>query len=333
MEDAFKIEDSNFQHEYLRITMGYYQSHYASTAMGSTASQVYGKYIHYKKWLENRMRESLISKTAIGLPALEPGPFNDHSLIGRDIFEKIFKRSRLSDFFRVPAPRQKGRFWYDINDKDTDIPEKVVRISEISISQTRRATEADFPAIHDRISTISDEKAAAYRYFINDVISHVNQMKKHHQDLHKSHERSLDHYELLELADRFMLWLNWKNNSLPLIAYQAIPQISRSNQPESNLPTQNLIALICLYKGIIVTRKNGDEIARAYGHQSGIKIYNRYIHYSTRSNLVGDELTSVKNKNKLKLFEDLINHLQDQPDALTRAKQDIAEFKQGAALD
>ncbi|GAB2972045.1 hypothetical protein GCM10027049_02100 [Mucilaginibacter puniceus] len=326
MESAFKCEDSDWKHEYLRITMGYYDTHFANMAMGSTVSQVYGKYFHYKRWLENKMRESFVPK-ANGLPSLDLGQFNDSSLISRELFEKLFKRSRLSDFFRVPAPRHKGRFWYDINDKDTDKPEKVVRVSEISIAQTRRATEADFPQILKRISAGHDPESGGYSYFLNDVYEHVAQMKAFHQDLHQSHERAADHYQLLNLADHFVEWLKQNGGKIPVL-----PPTRKQGKPKR--PSQIVIALLYLYKReVIVTRTNADEIGKAYGHNTGGKIYNFFSRYSTRNKLVGAELTDTINYNKLKNFEQVIVLLQDFPDALSRAKTDMAEFKRNAGFD
>lgn len=326
MEIAFKREDNIWEHEYLRINMGYYDTHFASMAMGSTASQVYGKYIHYKKWLENRMRESFVPKTT-GLPSLDIGQFNDNSLISRDLFEKLFKRGRLSDFFRVPAPRRKGRFWYDINDKETDKPEKVVRVSEISITQTRRATVADFSQILLRISAGHDPESSGYAYFLNDVYGHLAKMKTFHQDLHQSHERGKDHYQLLELADSFVEWVKQNSGKIPA-------QSSSKKQVKPKRPSQIVVALLYLYKReVVVTRANADEIGKAYGHNTGGKIYNFFSLYSTRNKLVGAGLTDTINNNKLKNFEQTIVLLQDFPDALSRAKTDIAEFKRNAGFD
>ena len=326
MEIAFKREDNVWEHEYLRITMGYYDTHFANMAMGSTASQVYGKYIHYKDWLENKMRESFVPKST-GLPSLDIGQFNDSSLISRELFEKLFKRSRLSDFFRVPAPRRKGRFWFDINDKETDKPEKVVRVSEISITQTRRATEAEFPQILRRISAGHDPESSGYPYFLNDVYEHVAKMKAFHQDLHQSHERAKDHYQVLELADTFVEWLKLNGGKIPF-------QTSSKKQVKPKRISQIVIGMLYLYKReVVVTRANANEIGKAYGHNTGGKIYNYFSRYSTRNKLVGVELTYTINNNKLKNFEEVIVLLQYFPDALSRAKRDMAEFKRNAGFD
>jgi phage-related tail protein len=89
-----------------------------------------------------------------------------------------------------------------------------------------------------------------------------------------------------------------------------------------------------LYKReVVVTRTNADEIGKAYGHNTGGKIYNFFSRYSTRNKLVGAELTDTINNNKLKNFEQVIVLLQDFPDALSRAKTDMAEFKRNAGFD
>lgn len=329
IDAAFASPTHNYQHEYLRIVNGYYDNHRCEQAMGSIAAQVYGTYILYKKWLEERLSESFIAQKSKGLPMLEPGPISDNALLSRETYELLFKRSRLSDFFLVPAPPLAGRFWYDINDQATSDPSRVVRVSEINISQTKRAKESDFVAIHDRVSIIGNTSTAAYRYFIADLIECIKTMVVYHQTLYKPEEREQDHYELLELADRFLSWLESK-----IILCTGLDSDGQTTVVKRSVRlTQRAIALVCVYMNRLVTRENCNQIAAEYGHKSGGKIYNSYTHFSKRINVIGTEATPVKDKNKVNLLETVIDVLQHNQDGLARAEADLVEFKKAASLD
>jgi hypothetical protein len=69
------------------------------------------------------------------------------------------------------------------------------------------------------------------------------------------------------------------------------------------------IALIYYYKEESITRKNSDQIAEKFGHNSGEKLFQLFSKYSSRINRLGDEGTDKKNSNKLKLFEKIISEL------------------------
>jgi hypothetical protein len=126
LKAALESNDNDHSREYLRIAHGYYDSPRCEQAMGSTASMVYGKYILYKKWLEDRLRESFSSKRASGLPQLVPNKVSSDFILRQELFNALYQRGLLSDFFEVPAPPVKGQFWYDINDRETGDPAKVV---------------------------------------------------------------------------------------------------------------------------------------------------------------------------------------------------------------
>jgi len=221
---AFEHHDNDHAREYLRITHGYYDNHRCEQSMGNTASIIYGKYILYKKWLEDRLRESFSNKRARGLPQLIPGKVSSDFILGQELFNVLYQRGLLFDFFLVPAPPVKGRFWYDINDQDTDDPAKVVRVSPVSVSQTRRATIEDFQTVLDQVNIIGDKNSKAYQHFLDDLISCLEQMIGYHRTLHKPEEREENHYQLIELAESFIAWLKSGNTPPLTIADQDVPK-------------------------------------------------------------------------------------------------------------
>jgi len=208
LKEAFQKTDNNYQHEYLRITNGYYQNHRCEYIVGGTPSQVYGKYILFKEWLKNRFRESIEPRPNETLSALELGSVSDQFGLSPDVQQLIFKRTRLRDFFQVPDNSFRGRFWYDINDIATDDPGKVVRVSEISIRQTKMATKDDFSIVLTRANIIPDTNSRAFKFFAEDLTAHLKTMIANHRELHKPEERNRQHYELLALAEEFILWLD-----------------------------------------------------------------------------------------------------------------------------
>jgi hypothetical protein len=70
------------------------------------------------------------------------------------------------------------------------------------------------------------------------------------------------------------------------------------------------IALIYIYQEEQITRKNGHEIARKYGHNSGEKLFQLFTLYSSTANRKGrtNPFTKKKMENKIKLFEKVANH-------------------------
>lgn len=96
--------------------------------------------------------------------------------------------------------------------------------------------------------------------------------------------------------------------SEPLEPLKAKPSqpIPNTEKPELSLPQ---ISLMLYYKGQKVTRKNGNDIAKEYGYNSGEKLFQLFTRFSSRSNRIGIEDTLKKNGNKLKLFESVIQEL------------------------
>lgn len=69
------------------------------------------------------------------------------------------------------------------------------------------------------------------------------------------------------------------------------------------------LALFLFYNGQTVTRINGNEIAKQYGHNSGEKLFQLFTKFSSRANRIGKEDTKKKNQNKLELFGVVIAEL------------------------
>jgi hypothetical protein len=222
LKAAFERADNNYAQEYLRITQGYYENHRCEQGMGNTAAMVYGKYILYKKWLEDRLRESFKPKKARGLPQLEPGKVSKDFVLGQELFNTLYQRGLLADFFSVPAPPFYGRFWYDIHDQDTDDPAKVVRVSPVAIRQSRRAGVEDFQTVLDRVNPVGDTRSKAYQHFLDDLVACIQQMISFHRTLHKPEERSEEHYQLIELAENFTTWLKPKEELSALSVQEII---------------------------------------------------------------------------------------------------------------
>ena len=66
------------------------------------------------------------------------------------------------------------------------------------------------------------------------------------------------------------------------------------------------IALKYYYEGIAITKNNGDEIAKKFGHNSGHRLYQLYNHYADNTNRRGQERTEKRTLNKIKLIENII---------------------------
>jgi hypothetical protein len=78
----------------------------------------------------------------------------------------------------------------------------------------------------------------------------------------------------------------------------------------------NQIALIHVYEGLQITRENAGEIAAKYGYtakNSGEGLFQDYTNYCSTANRKGKPTpcTPKKLKNKIELFESVVNHLSE----------------------
>ena len=84
------------------------------------------------------------------------------------------------------------------------------------------------------------------------------------------------------------------------------------------------IALKYFYEGLQITRENGNEIAKKYGHTSGEKLFQQFTFYSSTTNRKAkpDLCTAKKLKNKIELIESVIELLPLEKQA--RAKDEVS---------
>jgi hypothetical protein len=91
------------------------------------------------------------------------------------------------------------------------------------------------------------------------------------------------------------------------------PQQTETKTDKLKVPQ---IALIHVYEGIQITRENAGEIATKHGYtakNSGEGLFQDYINYCSKANRKGKPTlcTPKKLKNKIELFESVVNHLSD----------------------
>lgn len=77
---------------------------------------------------------------------------------------------------------------------------------------------------------------------------------------------------------------------------------------ENKIPIHQ-IALKYYYEGIFINRENANKYLEGTGHTSGDKLYNEYIKWSDKQNRKADPESKTKLKNKILLFETVIDLL------------------------
>jgi hypothetical protein len=87
------------------------------------------------------------------------------------------------------------------------------------------------------------------------------------------------------------------------------------------------IALKYVYEGLQITRENGNDIAKEYGHNSGEKLFQLFTYYSSSANRKGKPTlcTPKKLDNKIKLIESIIELLPTEKQE--RAKDEVLILK------
>lgn len=86
-----------------------------------------------------------------------------------------------------------------------------------------------------------------------------------------------------------------------------IDEVSTENKVETKL-TLKQIALKYSYEGNQITRQNGNEIAKKFGHNSGDKLFQEYTYFTSTANRKGKPIncTAKKLRNKIELIESVI---------------------------
>lgn len=115
-------------------------------------------------------------------------------------------------------------------------------------------------------------------------------------------------------------------------AFETIKSSSETTKPQPNKKTSpklkiDQIALKFVYEGIQITRENGNDIARQYGHNSGEKLFQRYTYFLSPANRKGKPIASTPKKlsNKIKLIESIIELLPN--DKKGQAEYDVLILK------
>lgn len=112
-------------------------------------------------------------------------------------------------------------------------------------------------------------------------------------------EGFLQYYEgSIEKRGAFLKWYNDIKKTIPAEAIQEVKKLSI-----------NQIALKCFYEGKIITRENAKEQLENTGHKSGDKLYNEFSKWSNTTDRKADPESKVRLKNKIKLFESVIELL------------------------
>lgn len=91
---------------------------------------------------------------------------------------------------------------------------------------------------------------------------------------------------------------------------------NHTNIIKSKELTISEIALKCVLEGKILNRKNSKNELEGTIHNSSDKLYNKYIYWSLKAERTGDPGSHAKLRNKIKLFEKVIQSLPENKRAL-----------------
>ncbi|RDI06691.1 hypothetical protein [Flavobacterium sp. AG291] len=87
------------------------------------------------------------------------------------------------------------------------------------------------------------------------------------------------------------------------------------------------IALLHYYKQEHITLINADSVILKYGFISGKKLYQHYVEYCQKANRIAPGESSTKQKNKVQIFEKVIEILSLQNYDTHKAKNDLQDLK------
>ncbi len=105
--------------------------------------------------------------------------------------------------------------------------------------------------------------------------------------------------------------LNFELNYIDSGITLAFEEKNSKSQTQKSQLTIDQIALKHVYEGIQITRQNGNQIVQSYGYNSGEKLFQRYIFYSSVANRKAKPTpcTPKRLKNKIILLESVITLL------------------------
>jgi hypothetical protein len=163
---------------------------------------------------------------------------------------------------------------------------------EISIPQARN--ETGLPLRISRLKKIKSD----FNTIATDIITT--------DDIGKKYPTFFD---VSEIAKHIDVYVENIESAMALKAHlpDSAPVVETPDQLKDvarpNKLTVTQAALFCHYTGRVITRKNGAEIAREYGHTSGDALFNKYTFYQSKANRIGNPETKKKLSNKIQLFE------------------------------
>ncbi|PRY90851.1 hypothetical protein [Mongoliibacter ruber] len=131
---------------------------------------------------------------------------------------------------------------------------------------------------------------------------------------------NMPYNELLEIKLAILKAFNKTQTDIEPLPPQSIVK----HKPELKI---DQIALKYAYEGLQITRENGNEIAKEYGHNSGEKLFQRFTYFSSSANRKGKPnlCTPKKLGNKISLIESIIELLPT--DKQERAKDEVSILK------
>jgi len=118
--------------------------------------------------------------------------------------------------------------------------------------------------------------------------------------------------------------LNNNPDNLPAIVQEGKPELIVRAAGGTKFSI-NQLALILVYTGVTVTRRNSNEIVRKYGYESGEKLYQRYKLFSSSCDRRARLETDLQTKHKIQLFEGILGYLSKKE--RIAAEKDIAQIK------
>lgn len=97
---------------------------------------------------------------------------------------------------------------------------------------------------------------------------------------------------------------NYFEEITPLL--QALPPVTVPTEKKLSIKE---IALLLNYRKVIADRSKCNELIKEYGHTSGDKLYNEFVHFSSLQNRKGYPGTIKKWENQIKRIQNILGHL------------------------
>ena len=204
------------------------------------------------------------------------------------------------------------------------IPEKVYLTLTNSQQLTQQKvfyTDKKFAALMEQILDLDDIRIKDFlefhisRSFENNSMSNLNWLTMLRKHIILQRRKPLTEDEKLKLST-VAQWEEQKREAiLRAQGFYGNYFLEKKVTPKKEKPSLSItqLALKFAYEGKKVTRKNGNEIAKENGHNSGEKLFQKFTLYSSMQNRKGKPTpeTPTKYKNKIRLFESVIPLLEN----------------------